>query len=324
MASSVPRSGAPVLVERDAELAALYDAVREAARHEGSVVLVQGPAGAGKTALLRAGRECARAEGLRVLAATGSELDRSFAFGLVHQPLDGVLAGTDAQRRERLLAGAASLVGLVLDPSSGRPEDPSHAALQGLYWLCANLAEEAAGAGGRRPALGRRSVPALPGVPGATAGGLGAARPGCGALWRARAEQELLAALAAGPAARVLRPAALSEEGTGQVLADALGHAPDAAFVGASREATGGNPLLLARTNQGSGQGNRYVRYLTASAKLGYAQGTSDAFSTAWLGDVHNGSLLVSGPGISDCTYSAAPGVCTLQSTGPLTFTSRR
>lgn len=84
-----------------------------------------------------------------------------------------------------------------------------------------------------------------------------------------------------------------------------------------------GRALYFARTNQGSGQGNRYVRYLTASARLGYAQGTSDAFSTAWLGDVHDGSLLVSSPGISDCTYSAAPGVCTLRSTGPLTFNAR-
>lgn len=85
-----------------------------------------------------------------------------------------------------------------------------------------------------------------------------------------------------------------------------------------------GRALYFARTNQGSGQGNRYVRYLTASGKLGYAQGRSDAFSTAWLGSVHNGTLLVSSPGISDCTYSALPGVCTLRSTGQLTFSTRR
>ncbi len=84
-----------------------------------------------------------------------------------------------------------------------------------------------------------------------------------------------------------------------------------------------GRALYFARTNQGSGQGNRYVRYLPASGKLGYAQGRSDAFSTGWLGGVHDGSLLVSSPGISDCSYSALPGACTLQTTGPLTFSTR-
>jgi hypothetical protein len=84
-----------------------------------------------------------------------------------------------------------------------------------------------------------------------------------------------------------------------------------------------GRAVYFARTNQGSGQGNRYIRYLPASGRLGYAQGRSDAFSTAWLGGVRDGTLLVSSPGIGDCSASAAPGVCTLQSTGPLHFSAR-
>ena len=83
-----------------------------------------------------------------------------------------------------------------------------------------------------------------------------------------------------------------------------------------------GRALYLARTNQGSGQGNRYVRYLPASGTLGYAQGRSDAFSTAWLGGVHSGSLLVSSPGFAH-EPGSEPGAFTLRPTGPLTFNTR-
>lgn len=84
-----------------------------------------------------------------------------------------------------------------------------------------------------------------------------------------------------------------------------------------------GRGLYFARTNEGSGQGNRYIRYLPASGELGYAPGRRDAFSTAWLGAITEGTLLVSGPGIRDCSTGAAPGVCTLQSTGPLQFSPK-
>ena len=57
-----------VILERDAELAALAAAVAAAEAGHGSLVLVEGPAGIGKTTLLRA---ACRGPGARVLTARG-------------------------------------------------------------------------------------------------------------------------------------------------------------------------------------------------------------------------------------------------------------
>ena len=70
-----------ILLERDNELATLEEAVRDAAGGRGRLVVVEGPAGAGKSALLARARQHAADAGLRVLRARGSELEREFAFG---------------------------------------------------------------------------------------------------------------------------------------------------------------------------------------------------------------------------------------------------
>src|SRR5439155_7432597 len=62
-----------VILERDAELAALAAAVAAAEAGHGCLVLVEGPAGIGKTTLLRA---ACREPGARVLTARGLALDR--------------------------------------------------------------------------------------------------------------------------------------------------------------------------------------------------------------------------------------------------------
>jgi hypothetical protein len=211
------------------------------------VVLLDGPAGIGKTSLAQAVREAARERGFAVLAATGSELDRDFPFGLVHQLLDGVLAGAEPERRGRLLAGAAALAEVVLSPAAaGAAPDPSHASLHGLYWLCANLAEECplllvvddlhwGDAASLRflEFLGRR----LEGLPLLV---LAAARSG-----EAGPAEELLGLIAAGPAAQTVAPAPLSAAAVAEALAAQFGAPPDPAFAAASAQATGGNPLLV-------------------------------------------------------------------------------
>src|SRR4051794_3125108 len=127
------------LLERDGELAGLRDAVLAAARRDGRLVLLEGPAGIGKTALLRSARALAGERGLAVLSAIGSPLDRDYAFGLVHQLLDPLAL----QRRARLLTGAAALAEPVLAGGAApATSDPGHAVLHGLYWAVANLAEE--------------------------------------------------------------------------------------------------------------------------------------------------------------------------------------
>ena len=45
-----------------------------------------------------------------------------------------------------------------------------------------------------------------------------------------------------------------------------------------------GRELYWARTNQGSGQGNRYIRYTLADRELAYERGSSRVISTSWSG----------------------------------------
>src|SRR5689334_15311970 len=94
----------------------------------GALVVVRGAAGIGKSSLLRAART--RAEGCTILQATGAEFEREFAFGIVQQLFGRVV------RTRGVPAGAEA----VFDP--GATPEPSHAILNSLYWLCAELAEQ--------------------------------------------------------------------------------------------------------------------------------------------------------------------------------------
>src|SRR5688572_11009964 len=88
------------LAERERELSALDDAMGA-----GGVLVIEGPAGVGKTELLGELRRRAASRGQRVLAARAGELERDFAFGVVRQLFEAELAGEG--RREALLTGAA-------------------------------------------------------------------------------------------------------------------------------------------------------------------------------------------------------------------------
>src|SRR5215216_2270860 len=79
--ASVRRSlRATTLRDRGRELSELEAAIHAAQLGEGGVVVVEGPAGIGKSALLRASAEIARALGVRPLTARGLELEREVAF----------------------------------------------------------------------------------------------------------------------------------------------------------------------------------------------------------------------------------------------------
>ena len=141
-------AAAAQLLERSEELARIESALAEARSGRGTFVVIEGPAGIGKTALLAAARTAAADGGMRVLRSRGTELERDFAFGVVRQLFEPPLAEASELERADLLQGAAGVAARAARASGrsrgGRPAssgvDPSFAILHGLYWLCANLA----------------------------------------------------------------------------------------------------------------------------------------------------------------------------------------
>ncbi len=130
------------LLERDGELRVLADLCARARTGAGGLVVIDGPAGVGKTSLLNAARAAAGMAGLAVLGARGAELERAFAFGAVRQLFDGVLRDA-ALDRATLFAGAARraapLLEVELGETAAAPGEP-FAVRHALYWLTANLA----------------------------------------------------------------------------------------------------------------------------------------------------------------------------------------
>src|SRR5436309_2701717 len=97
------------LLERDEQLARIESALAEARAARGKFVVIEGPAGIGKTALLAAVRTAATDGGMRVLRARGTELERDFAFGVVRQLFEPSLAEASELERADLLQGAAGV-----------------------------------------------------------------------------------------------------------------------------------------------------------------------------------------------------------------------
>ncbi|BBX70562.1 LuxR family transcriptional regulator [Mycolicibacterium psychrotolerans] len=138
-------AAAPRLLERDDDLHTIDVIAAAAAGGAGSMLLIEGPAGIGKTALLDHLRGRAAAAGMVVYTARGGDLERGFGFGIVRQLLESTVLGADVAERERLLGGAARLAEPVftdVEPAASTA-DIAFATLHGLYWLLANLAERA-------------------------------------------------------------------------------------------------------------------------------------------------------------------------------------
>jgi DNA-binding CsgD family transcriptional regulator len=217
--------------------------------------VVEGPAGIGKTVLLAAARDVAGGGGFKVLRARGAELEREFAFGVVRQLVEPVVAGASEEERSQLLDGppgvAARLLGLVgggdaVATAAPIAPDPSFAALHGLYWLCANLASQrplalvvddahwADGASLRflaflLPRLEELHIAVLLGARPAEVG----------------ESRELLAVLTMDPATEVISVGPLTPAGVATLLTIALGIEPEPEFAAACWEATGGTPFLV-------------------------------------------------------------------------------
>ena len=85
-------SGLVGLLERELETAHLQRAMDHSWHGVGRLVMIEGSAGIGKTSLVGTARELARAGGMNVRAARGAELEQSFAFGVVRQLFEPLLA----------------------------------------------------------------------------------------------------------------------------------------------------------------------------------------------------------------------------------------
>ena len=139
------------LLERERELLLLERCVADAERASGGLLVIDGPAGIGKTSLLRAVTTLARGRGLTVLSARGVPLERNFSYGAVRQLFEPLALPSTAAVDDDILTGAATLAMRALgegEPGEGEPGDPSaqdllFSTLHGLYWLTANLASRA-------------------------------------------------------------------------------------------------------------------------------------------------------------------------------------
>jgi DNA-binding SARP family transcriptional activator/tetratricopeptide (TPR) repeat protein len=247
--AEAPRAAAraPVrddLVDRDRELDAVRSALGDLLAGQPRLLLIEGPAGIGKTQLLGEVRRLAAERSVRVLTARGSQLEKAFGFGAVRQLFEPEL--TVADRREELLSGAAAGARGVFDLASAEAGEGSFAVLHGLYWLAVNLTS-----GG--PVLLAVDdvqwcdsaslrwlaylVRRLEGLPVLVVGTLRTGEP--------HEDDELLAELEMDPATTVLRPEPLSPEATTGIVAAGLGEPVSPLFADACHRTTTGNPLLL-------------------------------------------------------------------------------
>ena len=138
------------LYERETELAAISRALAAARSGAGGLVVLEGPAGIGKSRLLSEAGLLANAAGLRVLTARGIDLERDAPFGVAADLFAAALARADEAEpgagRARLLSGQAALAAALFEPLP-LPSADSSALVRGLYWLTVNVAASAAGGG---------------------------------------------------------------------------------------------------------------------------------------------------------------------------------
>ena len=234
-----------VLLDRDAELATLSRRLASIRAGDGRVVVVEGPAGIGKSSLLAATARQAEAQGLATATARAGPLEQDAIWGVARQLFAPIRGGAGWAE---LSTGAASLAALALDPAMPEPSlagDAMHAAVHGLVWLACNLAE-------RRPtllvvddvhwadaaslrwlaALARR-LDELP------LGVLCTVRTG-----EPASDPDLLAELLAAAPEPTVRPRPLGPPAAEAIVAGRLPGA-DTAFAHACHAVTAGNPFLL-------------------------------------------------------------------------------
>src|SRR4051812_17956140 len=141
------RAAAGVLLEREVELAVLAELFERAAGGDGGLVLVEGPPGLGKSALLERAAGLARERGLVGLRGRGHELGRAVGWGVVRALREAGRAALPEFGREGLRGGPARpgrvLFGSGEDAADAPASEAGFAIMHALYWLLVRLAERA-------------------------------------------------------------------------------------------------------------------------------------------------------------------------------------
>ena len=235
------------LLERDDELERFAQEIEAATAGKGSLLLLEGPAGIGKTKLLDSARERAEERGMRVLSARATEIERDYPYGAIRQLVEPLMRAASAEQRDSWLAGAAAPAAAVLGmaPTAPAPPEPGAGTLHALHWLFGHLAEEGpcllllddgqwADQDSIRfltflsPRL--RELPVLA-IVAARSGELDALTD--------------LAATASDPGLRPIVPAPLSAGATKELLVQRFDESVAPEFAEACHRATGGNPFFL-------------------------------------------------------------------------------
>ncbi|MEV4421464.1 AAA family ATPase [Patulibacter sp. NPDC049589] len=233
-----PATILPPLLDRDAETALLRAAVDDAVAGTGRLVVIEGPAGIGKSRLLQQAAELARSRVPTILHGAGDELRRTRALGLVRGLRDDagapafpdLDAGDPAADVAAPDGGAAAVHGVLgalraLTGPDGR--DPVLLVLDDLHWADAGslrVLDELAGGLATLPLA--VVVATRPREPGAF--------------------HDLLDRLRARAGAGYVRPAPLSASAVGVMAAEALpsGRATPQA-IRALAQRSGGNPFYV-------------------------------------------------------------------------------
>ncbi|MFE4582393.1 helix-turn-helix transcriptional regulator [Streptomyces chartreusis] len=240
------------LFEREEILGLLEGKISSLVTGSGGTLLIEGPAGIGKSRLLAEAQARAGTAGVRTVTGHGSELESEFAFGAVRQLFEPLLADMIPEERAELFSGAAQQATSVLGPTTDVPSG-DFSTLHGLYWLTVNLAH-------KQPLL--IAIDDLQWVDAPSLRYFVYLQPRIGdlpilltAATRPNFREEtghLIEMIATDAATEIALPLPLSQKAAALIIRDIIdsGERADETFFASCYEATGGNPLLLKQLAQ--------------------------------------------------------------------------
>ena len=135
----------PTTLERETELDCIAAALDDAAAGRGRLLVIEGPAGIGKTRLVADARALAKLRGFGRVRAVGDDLESAIPWAVVGQLVERSVSRFGAEQRARILAGPAGAAVAALE---GAPEDAQSGdaglarTLHALWWVAADLAAD--------------------------------------------------------------------------------------------------------------------------------------------------------------------------------------